>query len=87
MSFARVADVAKTRIETAKITFPIRMVRIMLAERGQTAVWRSELLRRVQSWDPPSIGSLIGPLACIRAFLDVENIEFALARESAEMAG
>jgi hypothetical protein len=41
--FARAADTAKTSTKIPKISFQVRM-RITLAERGQTVVWRSEVL-------------------------------------------
>jgi hypothetical protein len=44
MSFARAADAAKTRSKIVKKIFQIRMLRNALAERGQTAAGRSELL-------------------------------------------
>ena len=86
MSFARAADAAKTRINIVKQIFRIRMSRNAFAERGQTVVGRSELLGRVQSWDPPSIKFLIGPLASASyAFANLEHNEFASRANPSEV--
>ncbi len=55
MSFARAADAAKTRIKIVKKIFRIRMLRNAFANVAKLLSGAQSYLRRVQSWDPPSI--------------------------------